>query len=124
MKIFLRSLLSAFLFTSLWSSWAYFANSNKGIEGAKKAAITQGSFTLINSFVYTLILEYLLQRLGKERAWIAFLIPNLIVTLILPLLHILRGTPNVLFTVTPVLFIIYLISGLYVLSKSKDKKTA
>jgi len=28
------------------------------------------------------------------------------------------------FAVTPVLFIIYLISGLYVLSKSKDKKTA
>lgn len=122
MKILLRSLLSAVVFTSLWSSWAYFANANFGSEYAKKAAFTQGSFTLINSFVYTVILEFLLNRFEGKKRWIAFFTPNLIVTIVLPLLHIKRGTPNVFFTVLPVLLIIYLISGLYTYRREGVKK--
>ncbi|MCZ8341496.1 MAG: hypothetical protein O9301_00550 [Leptospira sp.] len=122
MKILLRSILSAVVFTSLWSTWAYFANVNFGSEYAKKAAITQGSFTLINSFVYTLILEFLLNHFEGKKHWIAFLIPNLIVSIVLPLLHIKRGTPNVFFTVLPVLLLIYLISGIYTYRKEAVKR--
>lgn len=120
MRIFLRSLLSAFIFTTLWSSWAYYANSSFGETYAIKAAITQGSFTFINSFIYTVILEFLLNRFKKKNLIIAFLIPNVLLSIILPLLHILRDTPNVSYTVIPVLIIIYIISGLYLISRRKN----
>lgn len=116
-KIFIRGIISGIVFTALWSTWAYYANLAHRAELAKKASITQGSFTIINAFIYTILVEYLFS-IGKTkfvRIVLAFVLPNILVTILLTSLHHLRGTPNVLATVTPSLTIIYALSLIYVL---------
>jgi len=116
-KIIIRGLLSGLLFTVLWSTWAYFANLSHGEEAASRAAYTQGSFTIINAFFYTMFMEYMF-ALGKtpaKRFMLAFVVPNLLVTTILSGLHYVRGTPNLLTTVGLLLVFIYTLSLVYVL---------
>lgn len=127
-KILMRGLLSGLFFTALWSSWAYYANSTHGAEAAKKAAITQGSFTIINAFLFTVIMEYMFS-IGKTtlmRVLLAFVLPNSIVAVVLTSLHYYRGTPNVLATVSPSLIIVAVLSLGYVLvvGPRKLKSTA
>lgn len=116
-KILLRGALSGLFFTALWSSWAWYANSAHGAGAAKKAAVTQGSFTIINAFLFTVIMEYMFS-IGKTvwmRLLLAFVLPNSIVAVILTSLHYYRGTPNVLATVSPSLIIVAALSLVYVL---------
>lgn len=116
-KILIRGFLSGMFFTALWSSWAYYANFGYGALAAQKAAITQGSFTIINAFLFTVIMEYMFS-IGKTRLarlLLAFVLPNSIVMVVLTSLHYYRGTPNVLATVSPSLIIVALLSLAYVL---------
>ncbi|MBL8019143.1 MAG: hypothetical protein JNM27_05725 [Leptospirales bacterium] len=116
-KILARGLLSGLFFTALWSTWAYYANLSHGAAAAQKAAITQGSFTIINAAVFTIVMEYMFS-VGKTvlmRLLLAFLLPNGIVAVILTSLHYYRGTPNVLATVSPSLIIVAALSLIYVL---------
>ncbi len=116
-KILIRGILSGLFFTALWSSWAYYANMAYGVEAARKAAITQGSFTIVNAFLFTVIMEYMFS-IGKTaftRLLLAFVLPNSIVAVVLTSLHYYRGTPNVLTTVAPSLVIVAALSLGYVL---------
>lgn len=116
-KILGRGLLSGLFFTALWSGWAYYVNFSHGAAAAQKAAITQGSFTIINASVFTIVMEYMFS-VGKTlfmRLLLAFLLPNGIVAVILTSLHYYRGTPNVLATVSPSLIIVAVLSLIYVL---------
>jgi len=116
-KILIRGALSGLFFTALWSSWAYYANLAHGTAAAQKAAITQGSFTIINAFLFTVIMEYMFS-IGKTffmRLLLAFVLPNAIVAVVLTSLHHYRGTPNVLATVTPSITIVAVLSLGYVL---------
>jgi len=77
----------------------------------------QGSFTIINAFAFTVVMEYMFS-IGKTvfvRLLLAFALPNAIVTVILTSLHCYRGTPNVLATVSPSLIIVAVLSLIYVL---------
>ncbi len=116
-KILTRGLISGTVFTILWSSWAYYANLQHGAAAAQRAAITQGTFTIINAFVYTIVMEYMFARGNSKltRFLLAFVLPNLVVTILLTRLHALRGTPNILATVSPSLAIVYSLSLVYVL---------
>lgn len=125
-KILLRGLVSGLIFTVLWSSWAYYANSGSGPAAAEKAAITQGSFTIINAFLFTVIMEYLFS-VGKSpmmRFLLAFLLPNAIVIVVLSSIHYYRGTPNVFITVAPSLTIVAALSLAYVLVVGPRKMRA
>lgn len=127
-KILMRGLLSGLFFTALWSSWAYYANLAHGAAAARKAAITQGSFTIINAFLFTVIMEYMFS-IGKTtlmRVILAFVLPNSIVAVVLTSLHYYRGTPNVVATVSPSLIIVAVLSLGYVLvvGPRKLKQTA
>ncbi|MCE9598640.1 MAG: hypothetical protein K8S54_11785 [Spirochaetia bacterium] len=116
-KILTRGILTGLFFTALWSTWAYYVNLAHGAIAAEKAAITQGSFTIINAFLYTVIMEYMfaLAKTALMRFVLAFLLPNSIVAVVLTSLHHFRGTPNVLATVAPSLIIIASLSLIYVL---------
>ncbi len=116
-RILMRGLLSGLIFTTLWSSWAYYANSGAGSAAAEKAAVTQGSFTIINAFLFTVIMEYLffIGRSPLMRFLLAFALPNSIVIVVLSSIHYFRGTPNVLATVAPSLTIVAALSLVYVL---------
>lgn len=115
-QILIRGAKNGVIFTTLWTAWAYYANLNVGVEAAKQAAFTQAGFTIINSFAYSVIMEYLFS-LGKtklSRFLLASMIPNILVTISLVSIHIVRGTPNVAVTVMPPLSIIFLLSFMYV----------
>lgn len=111
-----RGLLSGFVFTILWSSWAYYINSPHGDEAAIRAAFTQGCFTIVNAFIYTVFMEAMFFR-GKtqlSRFLLAFIMPNTAVTILLLGIHFFRGTPNVIDTSLPSLIIAYILSFSYV----------
>lgn len=116
-KILIRGLLSGAFFTALWSAWAYYANLGHGVAAAQKAAITQGSFTIINAFVFTVVMEYMFSaaKTAVSRLLMAFVLPNSVVVVVLTSLHYFRGTPNIASTVAPSLIIVALLSLIYVL---------
>lgn len=116
-KIIFRGLATATFFTVLWASWAYYINMVHGEAAAIRAAITQGSFTIVNGFIYTTLMEYLfsLGRTPLARFGLAFILPNILVTVVLSSMHYLRGTNSLVETVAPLLMLIYSLSLLYVL---------
>ena len=83
-KIILRGLLSGISFTVLWSSWAYYVNLSPGGEAvASRAAFTQGSFTIVNAFVYTVFMEsmFMVGKTMYMRILLAFIVPNILMTI-------------------------------------------
>lgn len=115
-NILIRGSRNGLIFTTLWASWAYYVNSSSGAELAMKAAITQGCFTMINGFIYSVLMEYLFS-LGKNsvsRIFLGFVVPNALLTVILITVHIIRGTPEIAMTVIPSLSTVYVLSMVYV----------
>ena len=115
-EILKRGIINGVLFAGLWGSWAYYVNLSDGADIALKSAITQSSFTIINAFVYSVIMEYM-YTLGKNiftRFILASVFPNILVTVILVSLHQYRGTPEIFMTVSPPLAIVFILSLAYV----------
>ncbi len=115
-KIVKRGVVNAMFFSTLWGSWAYYANMHEGHEAAFRATTTQFLFTLFNTFFYSVLMEYM-YTLGKSRLSrfvLAALIPSLLVTVVLVYLHYLRGTPEIFVTVAPSLSVLYVVSLVYV----------
>jgi hypothetical protein len=107
-----RGVISGAIFTLLWSGWAFYINFEHGSLKATNAAIAQGSFTIINAFLYTVIMEslYEVSKTKLTRFINAFIVPNTIMTTILYFVHSLNETPNILGTIVPSLTVVYLIS--------------
>lgn len=124
-KLFIRSCVSGIFFVIVWSGWAYYSNLSYGEDKALRSAFTQVGFTMINTFIYTYILEYMffISRSKIYRIILAFILPNFLATLFLVAVHYFRETPNILQTVFPILLVLYFLSTLYfILNWTKDFK--
>ena len=115
-NILKKGVLSGLFFTLVWSSWAYYINFGVDSELAIEAAKTQAIFTIINAFIYTVTLDYILCRIDKTLAAfiISFFLPNIITTSVLYSMHALNGTPKILETILPSMIFIYLVSLVYI----------
>lgn len=122
-NILKRGMLSGLIFTLLWSSWAYYVNSLFGEYIAMRAAITQGSFTIVNAFFYTVFMEYMFAKRSSRlsRFGLAFILPNVIVSIVLIGLHLVRETPNISATALPPILIVCSLSLTYVLVNGPRK---
>jgi len=108
---------TAVLFGALWGGWAWWINSAHGSDIAMRAAQTQVAFTIVNAFVYSLLMEGIFFAI-QPVAWrniITFAIPNTAVTVLLISIHSWRGTPNVLVTSAAPLAIVFALSILYIM---------
>jgi len=112
-----RGAINGIAFTCLWSSWAYFVNSGHGHEAALKSAITQASFTIINAFLFSIVMEFMFSySKGKQQQLVlAFLLPNSITTAVLYAVHWSRETPNIGATILPSIIVVAVFSLTYVL---------
>jgi len=117
LNILKRGALTGTIFTCIWATWAYFANIEHGHAIVLKSAITQASFTIVNAFVFTVLMEFMFAySKGKiQRLMLAFLLPNTMTASVLYSMHWYRDTPNILVTVLPSIFVIATLSLIYVL---------
>lgn len=111
-----RGLINSALFCVIWGGWAYYANSGHGHAAALEAARAQAAFTVVNAFIYSVMLEAVFHRIPRAlwRNLATFAIPNAVLTAALTGVHWLAGTPALLETVLPQLLIIYGISLVYI----------
>ncbi|KZL16259.1 hypothetical protein PsAD2_03484 [Pseudovibrio axinellae] len=111
-----NSAKNAFIFAIIWGCWAWWVNSSHGNEAALRASLTQISFTIVNAFVYSVLMEglFFVIRPVKLRNIMTFLIPNIAVSVLLTATHMWRGTPNVLATAAAPLCVTFLLSLLYI----------
>jgi hypothetical protein len=123
-NILVRGALTGAFFVIFWSGWAYYSNLMYGESEAVRAAITQGSFTLVNTFVYTVFMEYMfaISKSKTARFMMAFILPNIIATVALAGVHISRGTPNILQTIMPILLVFWSLSLVYITYIVPDRK--
>jgi hypothetical protein len=75
----LRLLLSAVIAFVFYFGWAYWANSNVDINNSVtlRAALVQGSFSGFTTLFFTLILEKLHSKYGKNCLSLTFVVPIL-----------------------------------------------
>ena len=91
----------------LWSAWAFYINSKVSFSAGVTSGLTQGLF----SFVSTLIVISLLTRLFNyfQRPFFKLFLPSLmmvsVLMVVLVLIHHIAGTPKMIQTVTPSLFV-------------------
>jgi len=121
--IFFRGIINSFIFSFIWGAWAYYINRVNGDVGAINAAITQVSFTVINAFCYSVFMEYMfsLSQRFSYRILNAWVIPNLLVTVLLISIHYIRETTELMATVSGPLAIIYLVSAYYIYKEQRKE---
>lgn len=114
-SIIKRGALNGIVFALLWASWAYYINRTSGDAAAFRAAVTQASFTIVNAFVYSVLMEYLFSLSNNKTTQfiLAWIIPNTLVTVLLVSIHHLRGTPEIFATVAPPLAVVFALSAAY-----------
>lgn len=112
-----RGLINSALFCVIWGGWAYFANAGHGPAAALEAAKAQAAFTVVNAFVYSVLMEAVFFRVPGIlwRNIATLLVPNAVLTAALTGVHWLAGTPALLATVLPQLLIIYALCLVYIL---------
>lgn len=98
-----RSLLSAVAGFTGFGVWAYWANIEHGQGAALKAALTQGSFSFIVTFVNTHIIECVYRALDDKRCSLAatVLFTSVLVCAMSWLINVVLGTPEILITILP-----------------------
>ena len=117
LNIIKRGALTGVFFTCVWSGWAYFANAEYGHAVALKSAVTQASFTIVNAFAFTVVMEFMFaySKGNIQRLLLAFLLPNSITTIVLYSMHWYRDTPNIMITILPSIIVVAALSLIYVL---------
>ena len=107
---------TAVIFAIIWGIWAWWINSDHGTEIALRATRTQIAFTIVNAFVYSLLMEGIFFAIRSViwRNITTFIVPNVIVTVLLISIHTWRGTPNVLVTAAAPLAIVFALSLAYI----------
>ena len=100
---FLRSLAAGLAGLVGYGVWAYIANMSHGEEAAMRAALVQGSYSLVLTFVMTLVTEFLYQQLGSVAGglYLTTAVVGGILFASAYSIHVLAGTPEILMTIFP-----------------------
>jgi hypothetical protein len=121
----LRSTLAGIAGFIGYGGWAMFANSGYGSDVAMRSGIVQGTYSLILTFLMTLVTERLFERLGGLSGGRV-----LTVTVVAGILfvsaysiHMLVGTPEILMTILPGFVIGTIYTLVYVLGLSRATRS-
>ncbi len=102
--------LAAFV---IWGGWAFYANVHAGNWIAMVAAVAQGAFSLLMTFVMGYLTSYLYACF--TRPVFKLLLPAFFILLLaccfLSILHYSVGTPAILKTISPALLVGFLFCG-------------
>lgn len=104
--------LSAFFAFLLWGGWAFFINDDENSHTGVISAITQGSFSFIITLFMTHFITFQFNKFsnGIVRIVLPPVITVSITGTMLILIHIMAGTPSILYTVSPALTVALLFS--------------
>ncbi|ODS23924.1 hypothetical protein AB835_06285 [Candidatus Endobugula sertula] len=105
----------------VYGCWALYINSSHGWMSAGKAAFTQGSYSFVVTLVLAVSVEWLFTRwltVPLCSLWV-FLVALTLLSFTSTGLHILAGTPNVLWTILPGLSISAVYTLIYVVALNK-----
>ncbi len=95
-----RSFLAATAALIGYGGWAWFANSSAGNAAAWKAALVQGGYSFILTFVMTYVTEWLYWYTGG-RVWLTTLLSSFLLLVSAYSIHLIAGTPEVGMTIAP-----------------------
>ena len=95
----LRSGLAGLAGFAVYGAWAYYANSDHGTMVAMRSGLVQGGYSLLLTFVMTLVTEFMFARLGS--LWLTSATVSVILFLSAYTIHMLVGTPEILMTILP-----------------------
>lgn len=104
--------LSAFLAFLLWGGWAFYINYDENSHAGVISGISQGSCSLIITLLITYFITFQFNKFSH--CIFRIILPPVITVSItgslLILIHIMVGTPSILFTVSPALTVALLFS--------------
>ncbi|MEM6707426.1 MAG: hypothetical protein AAF648_01445 [Pseudomonadota bacterium] len=116
-----RSLLAGLAGFVVYGGWAYYVNMRYGTMIGLRSGLLQGSYSLVLTFVTTLLMERLYDRFAglyaRRVATIAVTGALLFATPCL--IHRLAGTPEILMTVLPGFLIGMVYTSVYVFSLAR-----
>lgn len=110
----------------LYGGWAVAANWTHGLEAVARAGAVQAAYSIATTAVMSSLMEALFVRLpsGKARIWQTAAITSGLGAIALVSLHLLAGTPELLLTVLPSLFVGTLFAALYCLNLGRIEAKA
>ena len=99
----LRSLLAGLAGFVAYGGWAYYANSAHGGEIAMRSGLVQGTYSLVLTFLMTLVTEWLFIAFARlpGRVGVATVVISVVLFLSAYGIHMLVGTPEILMTIVP-----------------------
>jgi len=100
----IRSLAAALAALIGYGAWAWFANSAEGDGAAGKAALVQGGYSFVLTYVMTYVTEWLYCYTGG-RGWLTTFLSSILLLVSAYSIHRLAGTPEVAMTIAPGYFI-------------------
>ncbi len=83
----------------MYGSWAYFANMAHGEAVAMRGGLVQGGYSLVLTFVMSLVTEFLYAKIDKVGVTVA--VVSIILFISAFTIHMLVGTPEILMTIAP-----------------------
>jgi len=96
----LRSLVAATAAGVGYGAWAWFANSAAGDEAALKAALVQGGYSFVLTFLMTHVTQWLYCYTGGL-VWLTTLLSSVLLLITAYAIHVIAGTPEVGLTIAP-----------------------
>ncbi len=121
---FFRSLLAGLAGFVGYGGWAWYANLDHGADIAMRSGLVQGGYSLVLTFVMTLVTEYLFAR-WQHHANAAIRTTALISTILFCSaysIHLLVGTPEIVMTITPGFVIGSIYTYVYILGLRASSK--
>lgn len=108
-----------------YGGWAMYANAGHGSDIAMRSGIVQGTYSLILTFLMTLVTEWLYVRLGGLSGGRSLTVSLIAIILFCSAysIHKLVGTPEVLMTILPGFVIGTIYTLVYVMGLSRANRT-
>jgi hypothetical protein len=129
MSVLKRSLVSALMISTCFSTWTYFVNFSHPAAIQLKAALTQGTVSLIFGFSMTLLLEWSIGRFqGHSHSLIRIAMPILLTMIIVisvtVIAHWVMQTPEILATILLPACAGFTFCSVYTIKRSKSPSLA
>lgn len=120
-KVLLRSTAAGLAGFVVYGGWAYFANMAHGEDIAMRSGLVQGGYSLVLTFVMTLVTEFLFLKLLNVLA--SAVIVSVILFSSAYTIHMLVGTPEILMTIFPGWVIGSIYTEFYLLGLERGTRT-
>ena len=121
---FWRSLLAGLAGFVGYGAWAWYANLDHGADVAMRSGLVQGGYSLILTFLMTLVTEFLYAKFVDLVAGTVMTTGVVSVILFVSAysIHAIVGTPEILMTITPGFIIGTIYTYVYVLGLRRSTK--